>query len=70
MFGIDERGRLGSYYIAGAIRIREKDGRTKTIVRTWVGARSINRLCGQTAMIKRSSFDEHGDSRGGIVADS
>jgi hypothetical protein len=24
MFGIDERGRLGSYYIAGAIRIGEK----------------------------------------------
>ena len=70
MFGIDERGRLGSYYIAGAMKIREKEGRTNIIVRTWVGARSVNKLCGQTAMIKRSSFDEHEDLRGGIVADS
>ena len=29
MFGIDERGRLGWYYIAGAIRIEEKKKKKK-----------------------------------------
>ena len=72
MFGIDERGRLGWYYIAGAIRIEEKKkkGRTKIIIRAWVRERPVKTLCVPDCYDKKSRFDGHGDSRGGIVANS